>query len=194
MDVACGTGTHAGLLSKLYKIEGMDVDPQMIAIARNKHKKIRFFQGDMLNFTLNRRFDAITCLFSSIGYVKTKVNLVKAVRSMASHLKDGGVLLVEPWFTTEQWMVGRVNTLHVNEPDLNVTRMSFSRKRGTTAIVEFHYLVGTRTGIEYFTEFHELGLFSHNEYLDAFRSAGLKIFYNRKGLDGRGLYIGRKVK
>ncbi|MFN8386707.1 MAG: class I SAM-dependent methyltransferase [Anaerolineales bacterium] len=31
LDVACGTGTHAGYLSKYYKVEGMDIDPNMSA-------------------------------------------------------------------------------------------------------------------------------------------------------------------
>jgi ubiquinone/menaquinone biosynthesis C-methylase UbiE len=194
LDVACGTGTHAGFLAKHYKVEGMDFDSNMISLARKKHPKIRFFKGDMIDFNLNRRFDAVTCLFSSIGYVKTKANLNKAVKAMTRHLRDGGVLLVEPWFSPEQWTVGRTHTLHVDKPDLKVTRMSHSHKRGKISIVEFQYLVGTSDGIQHFTEIHELGLFTHNEYSDALRSAGLEVFHDKKGLDGRGLYIGRKVK
>jgi ubiquinone/menaquinone biosynthesis C-methylase UbiE len=194
LDVACGTGTHAGYLSKYYKVEGMDIDPDMVALARKKHEKIRFFQGNMIDFNLLRRFDAITCLFSSVGYTKTKADLFKAIRAMTRHLRDGGVLLVEPWFFPEQWTVGRTNTLHVDKPDLKITRMSHSRKRGKISIEEFHYLVGTSDGIEHFTETHELGLFTHEEYLASFRSAGLEVFHDKKGLDGRGLYIGKKAK
>ena len=113
---------------------------------------------------------------------------------MSRHLRDGGVLLVEPWFTPEQWTVGRVSVLQVDQPELKITRMSHSRRRGKISIIEFRYLVGTNTGIEQFTEFHELGLFSHEEYIAAFRSSGLEIFHDKKGLYGRGLYIGRKTR
>jgi ubiquinone/menaquinone biosynthesis C-methylase UbiE len=75
LDVACGTGFHASLLSKYYRVEGLDLDPQMLAVAKKKHPKIRFHQGDMTNFDLGRQFDAIVCLFSSIGYVRTKSRL-----------------------------------------------------------------------------------------------------------------------
>lgn len=194
LDVACGTGTHAGFLSKQYKVEGMDLDPGMITLARKKHPRIRFFQGDMVDFNLHRRFDIITCLFSSVGYVKTKANLHKAIKSMTRHLRDGGVLLVEPWFAPNQWMVGFIHTLHVNKPELKVTRMSIGGKRGKVSTLDFHYLVGTKTGIEYFTEHHELALFSHEEYMHAMLAANLEIFHDKKGLDGRGLYIGRKAK
>ena len=37
-----------------------------------------------------------------------------------------------------------------------------------------------------------MGLFTHKDYLEAFHSAGLKVVYDKKGLDGRGLYIGKK--
>jgi ubiquinone/menaquinone biosynthesis C-methylase UbiE len=193
LDVACGTGIHAGYLNKYFKVEGIDLDAKMLSAARKKHPKIRFTQGDMTSFTLGRQFDVVTCLFSSIGYVKTKSKLHKAVKTMAQHLLPGGVLLVEPWFTPKQWNPGRVFTLHVNKPDLKIVRMSHSGQRGKIAVLEFQYLIGTPKGITHEVERHELGLFTHEEYLGAFHAAGLKVVHNKKGLDGRGLYIGMKA-
>src|SRR5512141_2567301 len=89
LDVACGTGTHAGYLSKYYQIDGLDLDAGLLAIAKKKHPKIRFHQGDMTNFDLGRQFDAVVCLFSSIGYVKTKPRLQRAIRMMAHHVLPG---------------------------------------------------------------------------------------------------------
>jgi Methylase involved in ubiquinone/menaquinone biosynthesis len=52
LDVACGTGAHAGPLSKHYKVEGLDLDTKMLAVARKKYPNIRFHVGDMINFDL----------------------------------------------------------------------------------------------------------------------------------------------
>jgi len=193
LDVACGTGIHTNYLSKHYEVEGLDLDSEMLAFARKKYKSIRFTKGDMIDFDLGRQFDIVSCLFSSIGYVRTKANLRKAIKIMGNHLNPNGLLLVEPWFTPEQWNRGRVFSLQVNKPELKITRMSHSGKRGNISVLKFHYLIGTQIGIEHIIEIHELGLFTHEEYLNAFRLAGLKVAHNKKGLDGRGLYIGRKA-
>jgi ubiquinone/menaquinone biosynthesis C-methylase UbiE len=192
LDVGCGTGAHANLLSKYYQVEGLDIDPKMLAVARKNYPKIQFQQGDMVTFKLKKKFDIIVCLFSAVGYVKTKSRLQKTIKNMSQHLLPGGVLLVEPWFTPSQWHVGRVYTTEVTTTDAKIVRMSRSSQRGSVSIIEFQYLIGTPKGIERDTEILELGLFTKKEYLDAFRSAGLKVVHDSFGVDGRGLYIGMK--
>lgn len=192
LDVACGTGFHASLLSKYYQVEGLDLDGQMLKVAKKKHPNIRFHQGDMTDFDLKRQFDVIVCLFSSIGYVRTNARLQKAIRNMAKHLLPGGVLLIEPWFTPEQWHPGRVSMTEVDQPHLKIVRMSHSRRKGNISTIEFQYLIGTSKGIEHSVEHHELGLFTHSQYMHAFKTAKLSVSHDPEGLDGRGLYIGTK--
>ncbi len=193
LDVGCGTGVHAGYLSKYYRVEGLDLDAKMLAVAKKKHPKIRFHQGDMVAFDLGHQFDVVVSLFSSIGYVKTKSRLQKAIKSMARHVLPGGVLIVEPWFTPQQWHPGRVFTTQIDKPDLKIVRMSLSRQKGKRSPLEFHYLIGTPKGIEYLVEIHDMGLFTHQEYMEAFKAAGLNVTHDPEGLDGRGLYIGQKA-
>lgn len=192
LDVACGTGIHASYLSKYYQVEGLDLDAKILAAAKKKNPKLRFHQGDMVNFDLGRQYDAVVCLFSSIGYVKTKSRLQKAITTMVRHLLPGGVLVIEPWFSARQWHPGRTFLTHVNKPELKIVRMSLSKQRGKISLIEFHYLIGTSKGIEHSVEIHRLGLFTHKEYMDAFKSAGLNVTHDPDGLDGRGLYIGQK--
>jgi hypothetical protein len=70
--------------------------------------------------------------------------------------------------------------------------MNISEAKDSLSFFVFHYMVATTQGVEYFTERHELGLFTHEEYLGAFRKAGLETSHDPVGLDGRGLYIGVK--
>jgi SAM-dependent methyltransferase len=179
-------------LSKHYQVEGIDLDTEMLKVAQKKHPAIRFHQGDMTDFDLGRQFDVIVCLFSSIGYVKTKVRLRNAIKNMSKHLLPGGVVLIEPWFSSRQWHPGRASMTQVNQPDLKIVRMSYSGQKGNVSTIEFQYLIGTPDGIEHSMEMHELGLFTHKEYTEALKSATLRVIYDKEGLDGRGLYIGIK--
>jgi SAM-dependent methyltransferase len=193
LEVACGTGLHASILKEFYRVEGLDLDDEMLAVAKQAYPDIPFHQADMVDFGLGKQFDAITCLFSSIGYVKTTARLGRAIQTMTNHLLPGGVLIVEPWFAPGQFEVGSVFALFAEQPDLKICRMNLGEVVGNLSILNFHYMVGTPQGVEYFTERHELGLFTQEEYLEAFRRAGLEITHDPEGLDGRGLYIGLKA-
>ena len=190
LDVACGTGGHVPYLRDVFVYEGLDLDPQMLAVARERYPGAVFHQGDMVNFDLGRQFDVVTCLFSSIGYVATPPRLEQAVATMARHLLPGGVLFVGPFFAPGAWHVGQPHAIFADLPDLKIARMNVSGRRDNIALLDFHYLVATPDGVEHFTEHHELGLFTDEEYRRAFALAGLDLAYDAEGLIGRGLYIG----
>jgi ubiquinone/menaquinone biosynthesis C-methylase UbiE len=192
LDVACGTGTHLARLALWYEVEGVDLDPKMLELARRKLPDARLEVADMISLELGRSFDVVTCLFSSIGYAGSVDNIRQAVAAMASHLTPGGVLVVEPWFTPEQWHPGRPHLLAIDEPDLKIARVTLSGQEGRTAILDFTYVVGTPEAVEVFTERHEAVLATDEQYREVFEAAGLETERDEQGLMGRGLWIGRR--
>lgn len=193
LDLACGTGGHLEHFRESFVCEGVDLDPNMVALARERHPGLTIHEADMAEFDLGeRRFDVITCLFSSIGYVKTQEKLNATFQRIASHLEPGGVAIVEPWFQPHQWHTGRPHMTLVDEPELKICRMNTSGIEGDLSIVHFHYLVGTPKGTEHFEERHELTLFEENAYAAASASAGLEFTFDEKGLLDRGLVIATK--
>lgn len=192
LDVACGTGSHIEYLKAHYQVSGLDLEAGLLDIARQRHPQVAFYQGDMIDFDLGQRFDAITCLFSAIGYVRTVDNLKQAICTMARHLEPGGLLLVEPWFTPGDWKPGHPHAQLIDEPDLKIARLSTSFGNERLSWFDFHYLIATPKGTEHLVEHHELGLFERGEMEAAFVEAGLTARYDEKGLTGRGLWIGRR--
>jgi len=194
LDIACGTGGHIAFLKKWYQVEGLDIDNHMLAVARKRFPKVLFHRGNMSKFNLGKKFDSITCLFSAIGYTKTKRNLQEAIKRMSEHLKPGGVLAVEPSFSPDQWKLGLPSAVFIDKPGLKIARVNISERRNNLAVINFHFLVATQGRLEHFTELHELALFKPKEYINAFKLAGLKVIYKKKGIAKRGLYIGVKNK
>jgi len=192
LDVACGTGAHLEHFSTWYRCRGLELDPDMVELARTRVPGVPIHAGDMVEFDLADRFDAVTCLFSSIGYAGNLPRLERAVESMALHLKPGGVLIVEPWFTPEVFIDGHLGSVFLDEPGLKIARMSVARRVGALSIFEFEYLIGTPGGIRRETELHELGLFTDVQYRDAFRRAGLDVHREDGGPMGRGVYRGMR--
>ena len=196
LDVACGSGEHIKLLTHKYgfKVDGLDLDPEFIEIAKKKNPKSEFYLADMTDFKLSKKYDMIICLFSSIGYVKTADNLEKTLNLFREHLNEKGIIIVEPWISPENWSVGKLHLDFVNTDDLKICRRSYSDKKGNLSIVRFEYLVGSKDGISHLKEVHKLGLFTKQEMLNSFKEAKLSAEYKKEGLFGRGLYIAEKMK
>lgn len=110
--MACGTRAYATWLDEWFAITGLDISPEMLAVARVWLPGSVFVEADMTDFDLGQEFDAVLCLFSSIGYLTSSEQLVSSL--------------------------------------------------------------------------------AHEEYLDAFTSAGLEVERDEEGPIGRGLYIGTK--
>jgi SAM-dependent methyltransferase len=191
LDVACGTGQHLEHLSNHYAVEGLDLDDELLAVARDRLPGTTLHRGDMIAFDLGRTFDAVTCLFSSIGYVRTEQNLEVAIATMARHLSPGGVLVIEPWVMPEAWEDGHIGGVFVDHDDLKIARLNTSKREGNLSVLHLAYLVATRDEISHFTEDHELALFADDHYRTALESAGLAVEHDPEGLMGRGLYIAK---
>jgi len=193
LDVACGTGEHARLLAERHglAVDGIDLDPAFVEIARRKHPAGRFVVADMSDFDLGRRYDAVMCLFSSIGYLRTIDRVTRAIGRFRDHLEPGGVIVVEPWFAPGVLTYGYTST-DVGEGDgLRVVRRARTEVDGRISRLHFDYDITQNAQTRHASEIHELGLFTSDEVRAAFEENGLVVEHDPKGLIGRGLYVGR---
>jgi dTDP-3-amino-3,6-dideoxy-alpha-D-glucopyranose N,N-dimethyltransferase/dTDP-3-amino-3,4,6-trideoxy-alpha-D-glucopyranose N,N-dimethyltransferase/N-methyltransferase len=186
LDVACGPGLHLEHLTREFTCTGLELHDQFVAAAAER-TGVPVHQGDMDAFELGERFDVVVNLFSAIGYSR---DLDAAVASMARHLAPGGLLVVEPWFSVEQWNEGHVHVLDQERDGTRLLRMTHSRLDGTTSILDTHYLVADADGVRHWAELHRMTLFSRAEYESAFRAAGLTVELDEPGPFGRGAYLG----
>ena len=175
LDVACGTGAHLEVLRRWYEVEGVDLSPEMLEVARVRLPDIPLTVADMRTLDLGRKFDAVTCLFSAIGYVTDLAEMQSTIGRLADHVAPGGVLIVDGWVRPEDWGDDyRGGPDVASDDETMVVRLTFSRRIGSITEMDLHHLVRGAGGIDYFAEQHRLALVPTADYVAAFEAAGLR--------------------
>ena len=189
LDVACGTGKHLEALRQWYDVEGVDISSDLLAVAKARLGDVSLYLQDMVAMDTGNRYDVITCLFSAIAYVRTPENLRQTLTRFGKHLEPDGLVILEPYFSPEQYWTNRVTMNVVDQADLKIAWMYASPPPvDNIAVLDIHHLVGTPEGVECFAERHEMGLFTPEEYAEAFQLAGLRHEFDPVGFFGRGAY------
>lgn len=193
LDVGCGTGAHAGQLSGHFDVSGLDLSAGLLRVARERYPALPFHHGSMEDFRLATRYDVITCLFGSAGYMRDTTRLARAIANMADHLAPGGLLVLEPWLQPDRFRADGITHNVLDDPDLKVSWMYVARREDRLSIFDIHYLVATASGVSHYRDEQVLGLFTHEEYLAAIDAAGLALVaHDERGMHGYGLYVCRR--
>ena len=122
LDLACGTGRHAVEFAKLgWEVTGVDYSPDLLERARVNAPEARFVEADMRELELGEEFDAVTCLFDSIGYPLTDDGVISALRAAGRHLAPNAVLAVE--YLHAPAMLASADPLKVRRWDADGSRL-----------------------------------------------------------------------
>ena len=102
LELACGTGSHSLAFEKYgYQIIATDYSEDMLKCAQNKAQNstsIDFRMQDMRKLAVPEcHFDAVVCLFDSLGYVITNDALKQVFQGVHQHLRKGGLFIFEFW-------------------------------------------------------------------------------------------------
>lgn len=195
LEVGCGTGHHLKYLKNNFSCTGTDINTGILNIAKKSVKGVIFKKADMTRLKPNKKFDIITCLFSSIGYAKTYQNLIKTIKNFAKHLRIGGIVIIEPWFTESTFKAGMPHMTTYDGKDIKIARLNVSKIRDNTSVIDMHYLIAEKKKeVRHFVDRHELGLFGIKDTLKVMKEASFKAKFLKNGLmKDRGIYIGVKI-
>jgi len=100
LDCACGIGTQSiGLAARGYDVTASDFSEGELAEAKKRATEngvnIRFERADFreLGKTFNAQFDVVIAMDNALPHMLSKQDLAKAVESIVSRLKDGGIFV-----------------------------------------------------------------------------------------------------
>ena len=208
LEVACGTGNHTKILaSRGFKVTGVDINDDMLRIARKKlGGRANFIRGDMReleDLAPANAYDAVICLFSSISYNVTTSDLEKTIRAMYGCTRPGGLVVFDTHFTRRAFMDGYRGEDIFDDGKVMGARLSISKRRGNLGEISFSYLIfDSHKTILLRNDVHRLGLFNRGGLQREMRRAGLerlKVFddwaFETKALPGQFsdiIFVGRK--
>ena len=193
VEAACGTGSYLEQLRRWYDVSGFDLDPEMVTLAQEKLSDLKIWQADMVDFDLEEPAAAIVCLFSSIGYVYPEERLRQVAQSMFRNLVPGGAVIVEPWLRPNVATPDHISQQVYDAEDMKLCRATLHEVEGRKSVMDMNWLVTTRDGIEHFIDHHELWMYTEQELLDAFGSAGFEVSWSEEGImPDRGIVLGRR--
>ena len=100
LDAGCGTGRIGGWLAEHgHRVLGVDLDAQLIQVAREDYPFVRWQQGNLADFTLPEgpgeltEFDVIVCAGNVLTFLAAGERL-PALTRLRGRLAEGGRLVV----------------------------------------------------------------------------------------------------
>jgi ubiquinone/menaquinone biosynthesis C-methylase UbiE len=202
LDVACGTGSHAEILKDNFKVTGVDINEDMLEIARNKVPEAVFVNGNMKDLDLEASFDVVICIFSAIHYNTDCSELEGTLSNFYNHMAEGGVLIYDLSFNTENWIEGLVSVDTVVEDRLKIARICQSRLENGIFNANFVFLVKEDGKFDFDIDEHKMGVFEIDQVSGLMEKVGFETFIyadftNERWKSGEGqrpIFVGVKKK
>lgn len=166
LHLACGAGVYDFTFKEHFAMTGLDISPEMLKTAGKLNPQVSYHYGDMRDFDLGRKFDAVI-VPDAINYLTTLEDLKKAVDNAFAHLVSGGVFLATV-HTREEF---RENNFAYSNADENYHITVFENnyitdtdKSGYESTII--YLIRTGGKLDIHTDVHRLGLFALDTWCD----------------------------
>ena len=199
LDLGCGTGKHAELLSKMgYEVRGIDMSNEMLEAANmrlNELKengiiKLSFEYGDIRSCRVECCFDVVVSLFHVMSYQTTNKDLHGTFETAKVHLKKGGVFIFDCWYgpavLTDRPAI-RIKRLE--DDAIEITRIAEPKIHENENIVDVNYNVFIKdkaTGIvEELKETHSMRYLFKPEIALLFEQIGFKLVGSVEWMTGR---------
>ncbi len=102
LELGCGTGRVIGRISQEgLECWGLDISKNMLSIARRRWPNVKFVQGNMADFSLDRSFRLILIPYRSFLHL-TAEEKQRCLHSCALHLQPNGQLIIHGYLPSEE--------------------------------------------------------------------------------------------
>lgn len=176
LDIGCGGGKNVVNLAREFSVTGLDLSPDMLALAKALNPGATFVQGDMRACRLGQEFDAVL-MDDAISHMSCRTDFVAAFRTAHAHLRPGGVLVATPDVTRETFPQNRTTTTKATRDGVDVVFVENvydpdpADDQYDTTIV---YLIRDHGRLRIETDHWTMGIFSLDTWREVLRETGFE--------------------
>lgn len=95
LELACGTWSVLKFLGEKYEVHWLDLSEWMLQIASQKVPQAKLYHQNMVNFTIDEKFDVILCVFDSINHLLDFQDWKKMFANVKKHLSPNGLFIFD---------------------------------------------------------------------------------------------------
>lgn len=197
LDIGCGTGELLNRMAKNYECSGMDISEEMLKVAHKKlkHRSIKLFLGDMVEFDTGEKYDIMLSMFDTVNHILSLEELESHFESVAKSLNDDGVYIfdvvdrefMDMMFPNDLFVDNRKDLTSIWEHDI---------EDGIDYIDATYFIKNNRSGWDKLTETYAKKIFTEQEIKEAISKMNLKlikIMTTEKIAGKRNMYLVKKM-
>jgi SAM-dependent methyltransferase len=198
IDVACGSGGHAELLSRAgFEVYAVDLNPGMLRLFRKNVPSAHILKQDMRQLHVPAQADLVICMFNAINYNYSYAEFSRTLQRFYDHLKPGGVVIFDTAFMKHTWRPGAFSVDTMTTPDFDLVRANKSYKKSSFGIVEIVYIVFEKGRKKIVETQNKIFLFDPDRILTLMKQIGYKPkvyfdFSDRKRNGIVSVFVGQK--
>lgn len=177
LELGSGGGNNALFLKKDFRMTLVDLSPEMLKVSEKLNPDCEHLQGDMRTVRLNMEFDAVF-IHDAIMYMLSENDLQQAIENAYLHCRNGGVVLLAPDCTRENYQPGTSNGGHDGAAG-SVRYLEWNHDpdpNDTTCQMEFAIMIrkkGDDTRV--YHDAHTFGLFPRDTWISLLNKAGFAV-------------------
>lgn len=195
LDIGCGGGHNDFHLKKWFDVTGVDISDGMLANAKELNQEVRYLQGDMRDFRIDEKFDAVV-IADSILYMKSQEELKAAFETAFAQLKPGGAFCTyaEEWAGKKRQNRTYVHTGKKGDVEITLIEDYFDPdKKDTTFECVFVFLIREKGKLRVELDQHVCGIFPLETWEKTLAEVGFAV--SRMTFEGEGecpMFVGVK--
>ncbi|MBE7171199.1 MAG: class I SAM-dependent methyltransferase [Williamsia sp.] len=175
LELGSGAGHNAFFMKQWYKLTLSDLSDDMLRISKRVNPDCEHHLGDMKTLRLGKTFDAVF-IHDAIMYMVSEEELRQALQTAAVHCKRGGLILVSPDHTRENFESSTDHGGEDGKDNQSLRYLSWTYDpdpSDETYTVDYAYMLRDRKGeIRLIHDRHIEGLFPEKTWLALLQEVG----------------------